>query len=336
VSGSVLFYREGAEIPQAVAVDSQKCTLKSIYGRKKDSLGYLNNFYRRKCVMDLSAPLRMWKRILFIFLVPIIIGMHSSISLAQDNVAIQFLGESTAASAGFYGHSEYVFTRFPVGKSQDSIRRVINKELLKYPKAVLKKARLGRIVVVDEAYCIKGDTVFAMVDGTYVVPVENGNLMFVSGTSAFLPGVIHHELSSIMMYELSTDTVVYEELLKIQKSFLAVTPYYSDEEKLKASASAKTFAYPRNKDNYFVLGNTGYSLLDYENDFNTIVQCLFTPALSKELNRLLVDPKLKLWEFLDEAKQKNYPIGKKVQMVIEYYKKIDPVFTEEYFRTLER
>jgi hypothetical protein len=85
-----------------------------------------------------------------------------------------------------------------------------------------------------------------------------------------------------------------------------------------------------------VLGNTGYSLLDYENDFNTIVQCLFIPTLSKELNRLLVDPELKLWQFLDEAKKNSYPVFKKVQMVIEYYKKIDPGFTEEFFRTLEK
>lgn len=258
------------------------------------------------------------------------------LSLAQENVTIQFLGEEAAVSAGFYGHSEYVLTRFPAVKSQDSIRRIIDTELSKYPKAVLKKARLGKIVVVDEAYCMKGDTVYAMVEGTYVVPVKNGNIMFVSGTSPFLPGVIHHELSSIMMYELSNDAVVHEELSKVQKAFLSVTPYYSDEEKLKSSASAKTFAYPRNKDNYFVLGNTGYSLVDYENDFNTIAQFLFTPTLSKELHWLLVDPELKLWEFLDEAKKNNYPIYKKVQLVIEFYKTIDAGFTEEYFRTLEK
>jgi len=257
------------------------------------------------------------------------------LSLAQGNVAIQFLGEEAAVRAGFYGDSEYVLTRFPAVKSQDSIRRVINTELSKYPKAVLKKARLGKILVVDEAYCMKGDTVYAMVDGTYVVPVENGNIMFVSGTSRLLPGVIHHELSSIMMHELSRDAVVSEKLSKVQKAFLSVTPYYSDEQKLKSSASARTFAYPRNKDNHFVLGNTGYSLVDYENDFNTIAQFLFTPTLSKELGCLLVDPELKLWEFLDEAKKNNYPVYNKVQSVIEFYKTIDAGFTEEYFRELE-
>ncbi len=278
----------------------------------------------------------MRQLILLILFIPIIVGTHAVVSLAQENVTIQFLGEEAAVSAGFYGHSEYVLTRFPAAKSQDSIRKVINKELSKYPKAVLKKARLGKILVVDEAYCIRGDTVYGMVDGTYVVPVKNGNIMFVSGTSPLLPGVIHHELSSIMMYELSTEAVVDEKLSKIQKAFLAVTPYYSDKETLVASASAKTFAYPRNKDNYFVLGNTGYSLVDYENDFNTIVQFLFTPTLSKELQCLLVDPELKLWEFLDEAKKNNYPIYKKVQLVIEFYKTIDAGFTEEYFRTLEK
>ncbi|HEX6225226.1 MAG TPA: hypothetical protein VFZ52_12485 [Chryseolinea sp.] len=278
----------------------------------------------------------MQRLILLIIIIPLIIGTNAGLSLAQENVGIQFLGDEAAVSAGFYGHSEYVLTRFPAVKSQDSIRRVINKELSKYPKAVLKKARLGKIVVVDEAYCINGDTVYAMVDGTYVVPVEKGNIMFVSGTSRFLPGVIHHELSSIMMYELTTDTVVYAALSRVQKAFLSVTPYYSDKETMAASASARTFAYPKNKDNYFVLGNTGYSLVDYENDFNTIVQFLFTPTLSKALNCLLVDPRLKLWDFLDEAKKNNYPIYKKVQLVIGYYKSIDARFTEEYFRTLEK
>lgn len=277
----------------------------------------------------------MWKRILLILLVPITIGMHSGISIAQD-VTIQFLGDATAVNAGYFGQSAYVLTRFPSAKSQDSTRKIIHKELLKYPKAVLQKARLGKIIVVDEGYCIKGDTVYAMVDGTYLVPVENGNIMFISGTSPKLSGVVHHELSSIMMYEFSSDSLVYKELVQIQKAFLSVTPYYSDEEKLKASASAKTFAYPPNKDNYFVLGNTGYSLLDVENDFNTIAEALFTPALQKELGMLLVNPNLKLWEFLDEAKQKNYPIYKKVQLVIDYYKMIDPMFTEEYFRNLEK
>ena len=264
------------------------------------------------------------------------IATNSVLSRAQGHVAIQFLGNEAAVSAGYYGDSEYVLTRFPTAKTQDSIRGVIHQELSKYPEAVLKKARLGKIVVVDEAFCIKGDTVYAMVDGTYVVPVENGNIMFVSGTSSLLPGVIHHELSSIMMYELAGDALVDEKLSNIQKAFLSVTPYYSDTEKLMASASAKTFAYPRNKDNRFVLGNTGYSLVDYENDFNTIVQFLFTPTLSKELRWLLVDPEVKLWDFLDEAKKNNYPIYKKVQLVIEFYKTIHAGFTEAYFRGLEK
>jgi hypothetical protein len=274
----------------------------------------------------------MRKQVLLIFLV----GIHSVTAFAQNDVAIHFLGEEKAVKTGYYGNSDYVLTRFPSVKSQDSIRRVINKELLKYPKAVLKKARLGKIIVVDEAYAIKGDTVFAMVDGTYAVPVEKGNIIFVSGTSPMLPGVVHHELSSIMMYELSADTMLYDELLKIEKAFVSVTPYYSDEEKLKASASARTFSYPANKDNQFVLGNTGYSLVDFENDFNTIAQYLFTPTLSRELNRLLVDPKMKLWEFLNVAKKNNYPIYQKVMLVIEYYGKIDSMFTEEYFRNLEK
>lgn len=272
----------------------------------------------------------MWKQILLMAFV-----FQAVTSFAQHNVAIHFLGEEKAVRAGYYGHSDYVLTRFPAGKSQDSIRKIINKELLKYPKAVLQKIRLGQIIVVDEAYYMKEGSVYAIVDGTYVVPLESGNIMFASGTSSMLPAVIHHELSSIMMYELSSDSLVHHELQKLQKAFVAVTPYLSDEEKSKASASTKMFAYPINKDNYVVLGSTGYALLDFENDFNTIAQCLFAPTLSKEQHRLLVDPKQNLWEFLDTAKKGNYPIYKKVQLVIEYYRLIDPMFTEEFFRKLE-
>jgi hypothetical protein len=283
--------------------------------------------------MDLTGT-GMRKQLLLILFVPVVIGSQSVPTLAQNDVAIHFLGEEKAVRTGYYGNSDYVLTRFPAAQSQDSIRKIINKELLKYPKAVLKKAALGKIIVVDEAYCIKADTVFAMVDGTYAVPVENGNIIFVSGTSPMLAGVIHHELSSIMIYQLSSDTVMYDEMLKVEKGFVSVTPYYSDEVKLRASMSARTFAYPANRDNHYVLGNTGYSLVDFENDFNTIVQCLFTPTLTKERNRLLVDPKVKLWDFLDEAKKNNYPIYKKVMLVIEFYGLIDPVFTEEYFRAM--
>ena len=62
---------------------------------------------------------------------------------------------------------------------------------------------------------------------------------------------------------------------------------------------------------------TQYSLSGMENDINTFAQNLFSPSGN-------------FWNYVD-----HYPnINKKTKLLISFYNKIDPVFTENYFKKL--
>ena len=62
---------------------------------------------------------------------------------------------------------------------------------------------------------------------------------------------------------------------------------------------------------------TQYSLSGLENDINTFAQNMFSPSPG-------------FWEIVDRFPR----INKKLQLLIAFYNKIDPLFTEEYFRKL--
>jgi hypothetical protein len=62
---------------------------------------------------------------------------------------------------------------------------------------------------------------------------------------------------------------------------------------------------------------TQYSLSGIENDLNTFAQNLFSPSPG-------------FWKIVDE-----YPrIARKLKLLIEFYNRLDPLFTEKYFRKL--
>jgi len=64
---------------------------------------------------------------------------------------------------------------------------------------------------------------------------------------------------------------------------------------------------------------TQYSLSGMENDINTFAQNMFYPTS-------------RFWEIVDQ-----YPrVNEKMKLFVAFYNKIDPLFTEEYFRTLTR
>ncbi len=62
---------------------------------------------------------------------------------------------------------------------------------------------------------------------------------------------------------------------------------------------------------------TQYSLSGLENDINTFAQNMFSPSPG-------------FWEIVDRFPR----INKKLKLLIAFYNKIDPLFTEEYFRKL--
>ncbi len=64
---------------------------------------------------------------------------------------------------------------------------------------------------------------------------------------------------------------------------------------------------------------TQYSLSGMENDINTFAQNIFSPSVN-------------FWEIVEQ-----YPrIKKKVRLLINFYNKIDPSFTEDYFKKFSR
>ena len=64
---------------------------------------------------------------------------------------------------------------------------------------------------------------------------------------------------------------------------------------------------------------TQYSLSGIENDINTFAQNIFSPSAG-------------FWKIVDQ-----YPrIKRKVKLLIDFYNRIDPLFTVEYFKNLHR
>lgn len=259
-------------------------------------------------------------------------------SLHGQTISIEFVETPVIYPVGAYGESKGAFAPFTKPLNRDSIQNIIRNELKKYPKGVLEnKARLSQIILSDTMFVIDENGEFTRPAlGTYLVPAVEGNIVFLNATAQLLPAILHHEISSVFLCELATtDTLFNERTNKIFDHFAFVTPYFY-KDTVVSNEIKKTGDWPENKNNFYVLCNNGYALVDMENDFNEIVKCLFHPKLLKANKALLVDPNLKLWDFLDEARRDKYEAYKKVMMVIDYYNAVHPIFTESYFRNLEK
>lgn len=121
---------------------------------------------------------------------------------------------------------------------------------------------------------------------------------------------LHHELSSIFLkqpkYGLFYDSLL-RHFYKLNGSSLTYYTHhgYIDLPIVPLTESEKDF----------LVGNS-YAKSDFENDFNTIAELLFTNGKD------LID---------DMELRPNTVIRKKVFLVIEYYKSLDPKFTVDFF-----
>lgn len=268
----------------------------------------------------------------------IIFLLLTSKSVISQTISIEFVETPVIYQVGAYGKSKGAFAPFTKNLNRDSIQNIIRNELKKYPKGVLEyKARLSQIILSDTMFVANEHGEFTRPAlGTYLVPAVEGNIVFLNATDKLLPAILHHEISSVFLCELATtDTLFNKRSNKIFDHFAFVTPYFYKDTVI-SNTIQDTGHWPENKNNFYVLCNNGYALVDMENDFNEIVKCLFHPKLLKANKALLVDPNLKLWDFLDEARRDKYEVYKKVMMVIDYYNAVHPTFTESYFRNLEK
>ena len=283
-----------------------------------------------------SFKTTFWLKVVQLTLICLVLSK----AILSQTISIEFIDSPVSYPVGQLTDvtaPEGVFKHITQNLNKDSIRFVLRQELSKYPKGLLeKRARLAKIILTDTILISDENGEFTNAAlGTYVVPARDGNIVFLDVTESLFPAILHHEISSVILYELATsDSVFRERTDKMLQWFYLKTPYYKLDKVIR-EVIQKTDDWPELKNNYFVLCNNGYALMDAENDFNEIVKCLFNPKLLKANHALLVDPKLKLWDFLDEAKKYNYEVYKKVMMVIDYYHSIHPSFTEAYFKALE-
>lgn len=121
---------------------------------------------------------------------------------------------------------------------------------------------------------------------------------------------LHHELSSIFLKQPKYG-LYYDSMMKLfyklnEKSLT----YYTHHEYIDLPIVSLTEI---EKD--FLVGNS-YAKSSFENDFNTIAELLFTQGN----------------ELIDNIESRpNSVIRKKVSLVIEYYKSLDPKFNVTYF-----
>jgi len=192
---------------------------------------------------------------------------------------------------------------------KDRCITTISKALKKYPQQVLMELRSVYFLKSMEMY----DVGFGGTNSRAAVYVtDDGETE--GYTDNFIEQSFHHEFSSILFrnYPSYLDTTAWN--AAIIPGFDYNDPYggvgairnKQASMRFDSALSAKGFL-------------TQYSLSDIENDINTLAQNLFCPEEN-------------FWDFV-----KYYPrIKKKVSLLISFYHKLNPVFTESYFKDFDR
>ena len=196
--------------------------------------------------------------------------------------------------------------------TSDELKRaepIIAKALKKYPKSLLS-------LTLRAVYFVKSMKFYNVgFGGTYsndAVYVTNDGE--VNGyTDAYIEQTFHHEYSSILFrgYARFLDTIAWKQ--QNDPGF-----DYNDPE-------AGVGAIKNNKSSQGLDSDlaakgmlTQYAMSSLENDINTLAQNLFRPEKN-------------FWSIVDK-----YPrVEKKVKLLIEFYGKLSPMFTEQYFRSFD-
>ena len=185
---------------------------------------------------------------------------------------------------------------------------VMSKALKKYPLLVLQKTLRAVYFLKEMTFYNVGYGGTNSTDALYLT--NNGEP---SGyTEQYLEQTFHHEYSSIFFRNYSSffDEAAWKKAIitgfdyNDPEAGVGAIRNNQSSQDLDTALCAKGFL-------------TQYSLSGMENDINTVAQNIFCPSEN-------------FWNYADR-----YPlINKKVKLLISFYHKIDPVFTESYFRKL--
>jgi hypothetical protein len=189
-------------------------------------------------------------------------------------------------------------------KNENRALLIVKAALDKYPEGMLKNNLkkvylLGTLEFFGLAY---GGTYY---DDKIYLCVKDSALGY---TSSYIEKAFHHEFSSILLKNYSFDELKWESVNHSEFEY-----GNGGKEALRSGKTSLEFEVKYNKMGFL----NSYSTASFEEDFNEICSNVFASA--KRFWNLTAD----------------YPrIGKKVKMAIDFYSKIDPVFTEEYFKGL--
>ena len=187
---------------------------------------------------------------------------------------------------------------------------IIAEALKKYPKSLLS-------LTLQAVYLVKSMKFFNVGFGG----TNSSDAVYVTNdgeakgyTDAYLEQTFHHEYSSILFrgYARFLDTITWKQ--QNDPGF-----DYNDPENgvgaIKNNESSQGLSTELAKKGML----TQYAMSSLENDINTIAQNLFRPEKD-------------FWSIAD-----TYPrIGKKVNLLIAFYGKLSPMFTEQYFRAFAK
>lgn len=248
----------------------------------------------------------------------------SALSLISVSVFATNISADTTIKGVFVGFN-YSTSIFPVSWQPDPINargEQLKAEEIQRSKNIMQKA-LNKYSVsalnneLTAVYFLKSmkfyDVGYGGTNSTDALFLTNDGAL--NGyTELYLEQTFHHEYSSILFRN---------------------HPTYLDEQEWK-QANIANFDYNDSENGVGAIRNnessqdldtalckkgflTQYSLSGLENDMNTFAQNIFSPSPS-------------FWEIVD-----SYPrINKKFKLLVAFYKKIDLLFTEEYFRKLSK
>ncbi|MBX2896375.1 MAG: hypothetical protein KF763_13080 [Cyclobacteriaceae bacterium] len=183
-----------------------------------------------------------------------------------------------------------IFETNPVNLTKVDIER----ELAKYPNGLLSKYLKQVVVVKTDKYC-----------GLSYGRTPRINLN--DDCRCKLGATIHHELSSIFLYQYNSVSPVIDEM---QQTFISLNGEYSYTQQIVHSKIE-----PGTKISNHFYGRM-YATHSFENDFNVIAESLFVNG--RETIQFMND-------------RPNLPVSKKIKLVLELYQKISSDFTTAYF-----
>jgi hypothetical protein len=185
-------------------------------------------------------------------------------------------------------------------------RKILRSALLKYPSALLSRNLQAVFVLKYMNFYKVGYGGTNSNDRVFIT--NNGEALGYS--DRYIEQTFHHEFSSILYRN--------HPLLLDDEKWQASNPEnfsYTDPE--NGVGAIRKNESSQDIDTGFCRRGflTQYAMSGLENDINTIAQNLFSPAED-------------FWETVD-----NYPlIARKARLLISFYNKLDPIFTENYFR----